>query len=74
MKNLSVESLLLIYADFRVKSEKDVEGNEIVRFYSLKDSFDVILNKLFHIAVILTNTRFEFTVPRACALLLRVRA
>lgn len=46
LEDLSVESLLLIYADFRVKSERDVEGNEVVRFYSLKDSFDVILNKL----------------------------
>ena len=38
------------------------------------EAINVILNKLFHIAVILTNTRFEFPVPRACALLLRVRA
>lgn len=46
LEDLSVESLLLIYADFRVKSERDVEGNEIVKFYSLQDSFNVILNKL----------------------------
>lgn len=46
LEDLSVESLLLIYADFRVKSKKDVEGNEVVEFYSLKDSFNVILNKL----------------------------
>nr|WP_315023352.1 hypothetical protein [uncultured Aminipila sp.] len=46
LENLSVESLVLIYADFRVKSSRDEKGNEIVNFYSLKASFDVILNKL----------------------------
>ena len=46
LENLSVESLLLIYADFRVKSTRDESGREIVHFYSLKDSFDVILGKL----------------------------
>ena len=46
LEDLSVESLLLIYADFRVKSDRDVEGNEVVKIYSLKDSFNVILNKL----------------------------
>ena len=29
LESLSVESLLLIYADFRSKSERDKEGNEI---------------------------------------------
>ncbi|KMO86460.1 phosphohydrolase [Megasphaera cerevisiae DSM 20462] len=46
LENLSVESLLLIYADFRVKSSRDKEGNEIVHFYSLAEAFDVILGKL----------------------------
>ncbi len=46
LENLSVESLLLIYADFRVKSGRDENGREVVYFYSLKDSFDVILSKL----------------------------
>ncbi|MGN0710817.1 MAG: cytidyltransferase, partial [Anaerovoracaceae bacterium] len=46
LENLSVESLLLIYADFRVKSTRDEENREIVNFYNLKESFDVILNKL----------------------------
>lgn len=45
-EDLSVESLILIYSDFRVKSKRDVEGNEQIKFYSLKDSFNVILNKL----------------------------
>lgn len=46
LENLSVESLVLIYADFRVKSSRDAQGKEIVHFYELKDSFDVILSKL----------------------------
>ncbi|MBR0598904.1 hypothetical protein [Sinanaerobacter chloroacetimidivorans] len=46
LENLSVESLVLIYADFRVKSKKDKEGKEVVHFFSLDDSFDVILSKL----------------------------
>lgn len=45
LENLSVESLLLIYADFRVKSEYPA-GREVVNFYSLEEAFDVILNKL----------------------------
>ena len=46
LENLSVESLILIYSDFRVKSTKDKNGKEFVNFFSLKDSFDIILNKL----------------------------
>lgn len=46
LENLSVESLLLIYADFRVKQERDEQGREITTLYPLDDSFDVILNKL----------------------------
>lgn len=46
LENLSVESLVLIYADFRVKGTRDAEGIEHIHFYSLEDSFDVILNKL----------------------------
>ena len=46
LENLSVESLLLIYADFRVKSSRDAQGREIVHFYSLAQAFDVILGKL----------------------------
>lgn len=46
LENLSAESLLLIYADFRVKQLRDERGAEITRVYSLDDSFDVILKKL----------------------------
>lgn len=45
LENLSVESLLLIYADFRVKSTRE-NGVETVYFYTLREAFDVILNKL----------------------------
>ena len=46
LENLSAESLLLIYADFRVKSGRDENGRETIHFYSLAESFDVILGKL----------------------------
>lgn len=46
LENLSVESLLLIYADFRVKSSRNAEGQEVVHFYPLDQSFQVILDKL----------------------------
>lgn len=46
LENLSVESLLLIYADFRVKSVRESNGRELVEFFSLKDAFQVILDKL----------------------------
>ena len=45
LDNLSVESLLLIYADFRTKSTRE-NGRETIHFYSLKEAFDVILSKL----------------------------
>lgn len=46
LENLSVESLLLIYADFCVKSSRNERGEEVVHFYSLAQAFDVILGKL----------------------------
>ncbi len=46
LDNLSVENLLLIYADFRVKSVYDKDHKEHVRFWTLKDSYQVILDKL----------------------------
>lgn len=47
LENLSAESLLLIYADFRVKSSRDARtGKEIVHFYTLEEAFNVILSKL----------------------------
>ena len=46
LENLSVESLILIYADFRVKSVREKDGTEQVRFWTLKESYDIILSKL----------------------------
>ena len=46
LENLSVESLVLIYSDFRVKSTRNDQNREEVNFYTLSDSFEVILNKL----------------------------
>ena len=45
LENLSAESLLLIYADFRVKSVRE-DRSERVCFYTLDESFEVILHKL----------------------------
>ena len=46
LDNLSCESLLLIYADFRVKSVFGPDHSEQIHFWTLKESFDVILSKL----------------------------
>ena len=43
---LSVESLLLIYADFRVKQTRDGQGREVTKIFSLAEAFNVILSKL----------------------------
>lgn len=44
-ENLSLESLILIYSDFRVKNRQRNNKNEM-HIFSLKESFDVILSKL----------------------------
>ncbi len=46
LEDLQVEALVLIYADFRVKTRERVNGKEVMGFYSLQDSFQVILDKL----------------------------
>ncbi len=46
LESLSVESLCLIYADFRSKQDRDEQGNEITVLYPLDESFRVILSKL----------------------------
>ncbi|MDO5112077.1 MAG: cytidyltransferase-related domain protein [Clostridia bacterium] len=45
-ENLPLESLLLIYADFRVRGERDENGVEHVRIYTLDEAGEVILSKL----------------------------
>ena len=46
LENLSSESLVLVYADFRVKQERLPGGGETAKLFSLADAFDVILSKL----------------------------
>ena len=46
LANLSVESMLLIYADFRSKQRREADGRETAALYALRDAFDVILSKL----------------------------
>lgn len=46
LANLSLESLVLIYCDFRVKANEDKTSRFPMRYYSLDDAFDVILSKL----------------------------
>lgn len=45
-ENLPMESLLLIYADFRVRALRDEAGREHTKIYSLEDSYSIILSKL----------------------------
>lgn len=44
-ENLTLESLLLIYADFRVRGTRE-NGAEVVRIYTLEESYGMILSKL----------------------------
>lgn len=45
LENLSLEALILIYSDFRVKNKK-TDNVETMHVYPLDESFDVILEKL----------------------------
>ncbi|QEK10983.1 cytidyltransferase [Crassaminicella thermophila] len=45
LENLSLESLILIYCDFRVKKRRTKDGAKM-HIYSLEESFHVILQKL----------------------------
>jgi hypothetical protein len=45
LENLPLESLILIYSDFRVKNV-DNDPKKEISIFSLKDSFQIILNKL----------------------------
>ncbi len=46
LENLPLESLILIYADFRVKSIKGTDGRKVMHIYTLAEAFDIILGKL----------------------------
>lgn len=56
---LSVESLALIYADFRVKQERGPDGREITHISTLAEAFDVILSKLDNVTAE-KRTRYTF--------------
>lgn len=45
-ENLSAESLVLIYSDFRVKQSRGEDGREITYVSSLDESYNLILSKL----------------------------
>lgn len=45
LENLSLESLLLIYSDFRIKNQT-ISGTSNMTLFSLEEAFHVILNKL----------------------------
>jgi len=59
LESLSVESLCLIYADFRSKQDRDENGNEITVLYPLDQSFQVILSKLDNVDQA-KRRRYEF--------------
>lgn len=48
-ENLTVESLLLIYADFRVRGFRDEAGKEHMRFVTLNEGYRIILSKLANV-------------------------
>lgn len=45
LENLSLESLILIYSDFKAKNEI-IDGKKVMKILSLKQSFHVVLEKL----------------------------
>lgn len=59
LESLSVESLCLIYADFRSKQDRDAQGNEITILYPLDKSFQIILSKLDNVDKT-KRRRYEF--------------
>ncbi len=65
LENLSAENLLLIYADFRVKQEKDDSGRERTHIYTLEQSYDVILSKLDNVDDA-KRRRYAFVYAKLC--------
>ena len=62
-ENLSVESLVLIYADFRVKQSRGEDGREITCISSLDEAFEIILSKLDNVDEAKLN-RYRFVYAR----------
>lgn len=46
LENLPIESLILIYSDFRVKNRTTSDNNRDMHIFSLADSFQIVLEKL----------------------------
>lgn len=61
-ERLSVESLVLIYADFCVKQER-VNGENRTRISSLKEAFEIILDKLENVDAE-KHRRYQFVYSR----------
>lgn len=61
-ERLSVESLVLIYADFCVKQER-IHGENRTRISSLKEAFDIILAKLENVDAE-KHRRYQFVYSR----------
>lgn len=51
LENLPLESLILIYADFRVKNNITQGNTYEMHIFDLKDSFDIILHKLDNVDI-----------------------
>ena len=45
-ENLPIESLLLVYADFRVRGSRDENGRERITIHTLEEAYDIIFGKL----------------------------
>ncbi|MBQ9974480.1 MAG: cytidyltransferase-related domain protein [Oscillospiraceae bacterium] len=59
LESLSVESLCLIYADFRARQTRDEQGREVTAIYPLDESFQIILSKLDNVDEA-KRRRYEF--------------
>ncbi len=46
-ENLPVESLLLIYADFRVRGSRGEDGKEKISIHTLEEAYELIFSKLY---------------------------
>lgn len=62
-ENLSVESLVLIYADFRVKQSRGEDGRELTHISDLQGAFEVILSKLDNVDDVKLK-RYQFVYAR----------
>lgn len=62
-ENLSVESLVLIYSDFRVKQSRGADGRELTNISDLAEAFEVILSKLDNVDEVKLN-RYRFVYSR----------